>query len=224
MVKFSSKAIAVLLIVGVTFSCEQERELLPKKESVSELTTRILVSDQFNELNIDTNELDEAKAHFSDAEGLGIVIPFKGNEGKKFVMTLVNEKQQIRKVFVFEAVADILPEEFFESFESKKFEGSFKFADRSGSVQLTIRNSEIVSSSIEKNMLAKGAKPECGDLTSDYGALACAGARIKRMNKFDKTICYLTFPECFAQTVVSCIIDDCVINPDGPYVDPANIS
>lgn len=71
--------------------------MLPEKKSVSELTTNILSSDEFDELAVDVNELEVSSAHFSDAEGLGVVIPFKGHEGKKFVMTLVNEKHRSEK-------------------------------------------------------------------------------------------------------------------------------
>lgn len=214
MYKFSSKAIAILLIAGVTFSCDDQQELAPKKKSLDELTAKVLSSRQFSELDVDLNDLDQSAKSFSDATEKAIVIPFKGHDGRKLVMAILNEKQQLRKVFTFEQTGDIAPEQVFEKMVANQFNGSFKFGDRSGIFQVDLKNSKIVSNSVFKSIQAKAFEPECGEWTSTTGPLACFGARLEQMNVIDKAACYIGFGVCFAQGVASCILDDCVVNPE----------
>ncbi len=213
MVKLSSKAITLLLIAVVTFSCDPQQDLSPRRKSLDELTDMVLSSKKFNEIEVNINELQTSHSHFTSPTEEALVVPFKGRDGEKFVMAIFDEKQRIRKVFSFEAVTTITPQQVLDKMLNEQFDGTLKFGDRSGSFQVDLQESKIVSKVTIKNQLAREAEPECGDWTADDGPLGCAGARIEQMNWLEKTACYVVFMECLAMEVASCIIDDCVVNP-----------
>ena len=213
MVKLLSKAITLVLIAVVTVSCDQQQDLSPKRKSLDELTDMVLSSKKFNEIDVNVNDLQVSYSHFTSPTQDAIVIPFKGRDGEKFVMAILDQKQRIRKVFTFEAVTTITPQQVLDKMLNDQFDGTLKFGDRSGSFQVDLQDSKIVSKFTIKSQLAREAEPECGDWTADDGPLGCAGARIEQMNWLEKTACYVVFMECLAMEVASCIIDDCVVNP-----------
>ncbi|MCZ8020213.1 MAG: hypothetical protein O9302_03280 [Cyclobacteriaceae bacterium] len=203
---FKKGALALTLISFLSISCEQEN-LKPAESKIDKLTKEVLSSNAFQNLNIATSELNTSDVRFTNANENAIVISYKGLEGKKGVLALLNEKSEIRSVTYFEAITDAPADLIFSQLQEGKFNGTFVFGGEFGELRLDVEQSKVISQSAIENKNARNAK--CAGITEKGGALDCAGKRIADKNWFDATICYVEFMICLAQETISCAIDGC---------------
>jgi hypothetical protein len=202
-----------LICVVIAFSCSDNAELSKQSSEVKTLTNQIVGSESFAKMNVDVATLNLSAANYSSASKKSIFIPVIGNESKEGIIGMLKDGKLIH-VSYFKMETDLTDHEIESSIKEGKFNGVYTLRASRGQVDMQIQNSKITKANYLDTAVgnAREAEPTCGDITTNSGAYACAGARIESMNWFDKTICYASFMVCFAENVVSCYIDGCTVS------------
>ncbi len=200
--------LGVILVTLIISACEQDPALGPVSK-IERLTAIIKTSPEFQNLNIPASSLSEPFFISRDEKSIGMYL----NSGlkKKSVIALFNDNEELRDVAYFEVVTQLSAEQMQHQFKNKSFGGRLIFETQGRKFEFDIKNSRVINSQVLRTF--GNAKIDCKGMTEQGGPLWCAGSRLENMNWFDTTICYLDIVLCMAQLVVSCIVDDCVVNP-----------
>lgn len=206
--------VVLLLISTFSISCEQGNDVNPTIQ-LSEYTNSVINSSKFTSLGLSVASLNLAGSQLSKTKYTFLTIPFEGMDERKGLLAHFNEKNQVISVTIFEAISNLPIDQIELKMKNMEYTGGFSFETEDGRVQLNLENSKIVSSKvITKNKSNAKEGPKCNDITEPGGAYDCAGARFEQMNPVDKFFCVATgYVPCFAQLVVSCIWDKCVVTP-----------
>jgi hypothetical protein len=198
-------------MISLFISCEQQDEIAPINETEA-LTNSVIASDQFKNLGVSLTSLNVKHSQFTTSKKKSLVIPFHGQEDKKGVLALFNDKHDLIYIAVIETKTSIPTDQIPSEIETGNFRGDFTFTTETGSLQVSLENSVITGSRTTRSLHAARKEPKCNDITKKGGAYDCAGARIQKLNWFDKSICYINFGYCFAEEVISCAIDGCTVD------------
>ena len=199
-----------IIMISLFISCEQQDKIAPVNETES-LTNSVITSEQFKNLGVPLTSLNVQNSQFTTSKKKSLVIPFSGQEDKKGVLALFNDQYDLVYIAIIETQTSIATDQIPSEIETGKFRGDFIFTTETGSLQLSLENSTITRSRTTRSATAR-KEPKCNDITRRGGAYDCAGARIQKLNWFDKSLCYVNFMYCFGEEVISCAIDGCTVN------------
>lgn len=199
--------IAILLLVG---SCSDEQPVR-KEES---LVDSFMSSNSFSKLNVGLSDLDISKAIIRDIDihAKSVLIPFKGK--LKYVYGEGSLSQQdileFKEAVSLEYVTNQTYEQLSKSIEKNSFSGELKVeSSRNYALSMTFLNGKFEGTKMLKSSKIETCSGTVGSNQWVQDVADCASGRIDNMNWWDKTWCYAALPECWAQTVISCVIDEC---------------
>jgi hypothetical protein len=197
-----------VILVLFAVSCDNQNAVTPQTNNPIQLAQTVLGSTQFKNLGLAASNFSLVDSHYSDKDNNFLSIPLKGTANQSGLMILLNSDRSIKRILYFEINTNQAGD-LYSNLKTGVFNGSFLFKFEEGVVQLEVKNSAVSQTKIKRTYLAA----RCAYWASEGGggAFDCAGKRIQNMNWLDKTICYTTFAECLAQTVISCAIDGCTI-------------
>jgi hypothetical protein len=200
-----------VLIMLVTISCSDEQNL-KKEES---LVDSFLKSEAFKDLRVNQIDLNIANAKIMEIDDVtkSVVIPY--HKKLKYVISeRISTKTTINfgEAFVFEYKTDLSYESVSESLRQNSLTAEISVvSSRDNSFQLFVVDGEfkiLIPKFKEKGRVQK-CRGTVGSDTWSRDVAGCAAGRIDDMNWFDWTICVIDIPLCWAQNLVSCVIDDC---------------
>jgi hypothetical protein len=221
-----SSAMIALLIFGAA-SCSDDSTSLTSKRTP--LVDQLLNIKAFTDLAIPHGELDLNNPVIGPWEKGQVVILRYLNNDKKFVFAY-SEKSEHENKFVSVVIGEYQTSASIAAVEKElragKFTGVFTITNSIRQVSLYVENGKFVKNEISHEspspLLSSGrsklpadpnepvpTEPDC-DMVS---AGVCAATRIEQMNGWDYFWCVAEIAICWPSTVVSCYIDDCVVNP-----------
>lgn len=204
------KLVPVILLFML--ACGEE-QIVSKVESPPEM---LINSTLFKSLNIDHSQLDMASAIVREITGgsKSVMIPFKNRLQYVYSEGRVNEmdKLDFSEVISFQYITDFNYEQLAKSLESHTFSGELKVVStRNFSLLLNVANNKVNGSKVLKSGKTETCSGTVGSNQWVQDVANCASQRIDNMNWWDQGWCYIALPECWAQTVISCIIDECEV-------------
>jgi hypothetical protein len=219
------KKLCAVILLLITFSCEVENPISPAVSETQDLASRVTLTQKFTSLGFRSADMDLQSAVYMNAEKTAMLIPMRHKDHREGVIASFNAEGQLIAVSYFEMETSLSDNEIESSFAAGKFSGNLVIRNEFYQVNLALINSKVSrSKSSSARTIAKEPEggggdqpqepqPECAGMTEQGGPVWCAGARYEQMNWFDQTVCTIDIVPCMAFLVISCTVDNCVVNP-----------
>jgi hypothetical protein len=200
-------------MLAMAFACSNEEESSRPKSTIEIIQT----SFAFRSLGVSESELDmnNIVSETTPAGKSVLMLSFK-NSGNK-IMNLLDDKGLITVSTLVSVESSINTDDYFNAFDSKRFEGKISFLSSTGEYfGMIFKESKIANYFIATDMIKGGhdnARTEgCNGWTEKGGPLDCAGASLDSDGPFSKADCYLSgFLPCMAWKVMDCWWGGCVM-------------
>lgn len=204
------KLLNIFAILLMVVACNEEQ---PAKREESLIDT-FLKGESFLQLKISLPELDLSKAIIRDMHPntKSILIPFKGK--LKYLISegvLRSNVFEFSEAFKFEYITELSYEQVSKSLEEGRYTGELKIESNNNDLYIIsmFDGKGFGSSSRTSVAVTGGCRGTAGSDEWAQDVAHCAAKRIDKMNWFDWTLCVAELPICWAQNLVSCVIDGC---------------